>query len=147
MATTHSTKGDNPQPENEAGYVTPNPERYSLYRLCECTACQGTGKEQGGSPYLKKTSYIRPRCRVCRGEARVREEIATCGTPEAVGLALVTLAREGEWGKEGENCALGLLDREAGEESTVGKWLIRPWLPSARNVRDAGRTLAKARKT
>ena len=65
--------------------------------------------------------------------------IATCATPEAVGVALVTLAREGEW----ENgCPFGLLDTQG---ETGHKWLISPWLPSARNVSDAGRTLAQSK--
>jgi hypothetical protein len=80
------------------------------------------------------------RCLDCRGEGRIRQEVATCETPEAVGVALVTLAREGEF----EECPIGLLDRggEVGQ-----KWLVRPWLPSARNVSDAGRTLAKSKTT
>ena len=70
----------------------------------------------------------------------MRELVATAADPEAVGTALVTLGREGEW----DECPVGLLDTE-GE---VGqKWLVRPWGPSARNVSDAGRTLAKSRHT
>lgn len=109
--------------------------RYRLYRLCECTACSGTGKETG--PIVREGTR---RCGACRGEGRTRDLIATCGTPEALGVAIVTLAREGEW----EGCPIGILDTlgEPGE-----KWLVRPWLPSARNISDAGRTLAKARKT
>lgn len=112
-----------------------NPERYRLFRLCDCTACGGSGK-----------AADRPRdpvrCPECRGEGRVRQEIATCASPEAVGVAIVTLAREGEW----HECPIGLIDSEAGEESTVGKWLLRPWSPSARNVHDAAVTLAKSKK-
>jgi hypothetical protein len=52
----------------------------------------------------------------------------------------VTLAREGEW----DECPFGLLDSE-GEKGR--KWLVTPWLPSARNVRDAARTLAKSKRT
>jgi hypothetical protein len=55
-------------------------------------------------------------------------------------VAIVTLAREGEW----DECPFGLLDSE-GEKGK--KWLIRPWLPSARNVTDAARTLAKSKRT
>ena len=73
--------------------------------------------------------------RLCEGELQL---IATVGTPQAAGLALVELGREGEW----EECPVGLLDRE-GE---IGrKWIFRPWLPSPRNVSDAGRTLRTAR--
>jgi hypothetical protein len=115
-------------------YVTPNPERYRLFRLCDCPTCGGKGKEAdfGGDGYR--------RCLDCRGEGRVRQELATCESPEAVGVALVTLAREGEWNE----CPFGLLDSE-GEKGQ--KWLITPWLPSARNVSDAARTLAKSKRT
>ena len=126
----------------ETRYVTgtadANSERYALYRLCECRTCEGTGKQVLSTPYGLKT----PRCGSCRGEGRTRDLIATCGTPEALGVAIVTLAREGEW----EGCPIGILDTlgEPGE-----KWLVRPWLPSARNISDAGRTLrqAQGRKT
>jgi hypothetical protein len=79
------------------------------------------------------------RCPDCRGEGRIRQEIATAGTPEAVGVALVTLAREGEW----EGCPFGLLDRE-GEEGK--RWLILPWPETARTVRAAAQTLARSKK-
>ena len=55
-------------------------------------------------------------------------------------MALVTLGREGEWA----DCPFGLLDREG---ETNQKWIILPWLPSARNVSDAARTLAKSKRT
>jgi hypothetical protein len=120
-------------------YVTPNPERFRLFRLCDCPTCEGKGKvgyvrvEPAGVSTWEK-------CPDCRGEGRVRQEIATCESPEAVGVALVTLAREGEW----DECPFGLLDSE-GEKGH--KWLITPWLPSARNVTDAARTLAKSKTT
>jgi hypothetical protein len=70
------------------------------------------------------------------------ELLATCATPEAVGVALVTLARETEW----EDCPLGLMDRlpEPGEP----KWLIKPWLafPTPKQLSDAGRTLRQAQE-
>ena len=84
------------------------------------------------------------RCPDCRGEGRIRQEVASCESPEAVGVALVTLAREEEWlTEDGQPCAFGLLDR-AGEKGH--KWLILPWMPSPRNVSDAGRVLGSARK-
>ena len=104
-------------------------ERFALYRLCDCPTCGGLGKD----PDIG-------RCTDCRGEGRIRQEVAACATPEAVGVALVTLAREGEF----EECPLGLLDR-MGEKGK--RWLILPWLPSARNVSDAGRVLARSKKT
>lgn len=102
-------------------------QRFRLYRLCGCSVCEGSRQVDG------------LRCPECRGEGRVRELVATAETPEGVGVALVTLGREGEW----EECPVGVLDTE-GE---VGqKWIFRPWLPSPRNVSDAGRTLRTARK-
>lgn len=98
-------------------------DRFGLYRLCDCTTCEGSGKGD---------EWMNTRCPDCRGEGRVRQEVASCESPESVGVALVTLAREGEW----TECAFGLLDREG---ETNQKWLVLPWLPSARNVRDAQR--------
>ncbi len=124
--------------------VTGNPERFRLFRLCDCPTCGGSGKAlvrvvdtiHKGEPL---TVDVPKRCSECRGEGRILQEVATCATPEAVGVAIVTLAREGEF----EECPIGLLD----SEGEVGaKWLIRPWLPSARNVSDAGRTLARSKK-
>lgn len=109
-------------------------ERYSLYRLCECTACGGTGKASGFMDAIGGPKA--PRCKDCRGEGRIREEVASCESPEAVGVALVTLGGEGEW----DGCPFGLLDR------LDRKWLVLPWLPSARNVHDAAVILAKSRK-
>jgi hypothetical protein len=105
-----------------------SPERFHLYRLCECTTCGATGK------LFADARAGNPRCGDCRGEGRTRELVATCGTPEALGVALVTLAREGEW----EGCPIGVLDTmgEKGE-----RWLVRPWTPSARNVTDAAKLL------
>jgi hypothetical protein len=136
----------------------PNPERFRLFRLCDCPTCEGKGKDPMPGPFAP------PRCADCRGEGRVRQEIATCASPEAVGVAIVTLAREGEW----DECPFGLLDsapecdtcggsgeippdfcktcKGSGVKPT-GTWLIRPWLPSARNVTDAARTLAKSKRT
>jgi hypothetical protein len=116
-----------------------NPERFRLFRLCDCPTCEGKGKEDRGThlfPLIVK-------CSDCRGEGRVRQELATCASPEAVGVAIVTLAREGEW----EGCQFGLLDSEAGEESAVGKWLVRPWPETARTITAAARTLAKSKRT
>ena len=101
-------------------------QRLRIYRLCPCELCEASGKVD------------EQRCPDCRGEGRGLDLIATCGTPEAVGAALVELGREGEF----DHCPVGLLDLE-GESGR--KWLISPWLPSARNISDAGRTLAGAR--
>jgi hypothetical protein len=111
----------NSQPEHDPR------DRFALYRLCDCPTCGGKGKG------VDVIAGVPAKCPECRGEGRIRQEIAACETPEAVGVALVTLAREGEW----EECPFGLLDREG---ETGRKWLILPWLPSARNVRDAART-------
>jgi hypothetical protein len=102
-------------------------QRYRIYRLCQCPVCEGKRLVDGEW------------CPDCRGEGRIRELVATAGTPEAIGVALVTLGREGEW----DDCPIGLLNIE-GE---IGhKWIFRPWLPSPRNVSDAGRMLRTARK-
>jgi len=114
-------------------YVTENPERFHLYRLCDCTTCDGTGKVFAADP----PTWVE-RCPDCRGEGRTRDLVATCATPEAVGVALVTLGREHEW----DECPVGILDTEG---ETGEKWLVRPWLPSARNVSAAGRTLARSK--
>jgi DnaJ-class molecular chaperone len=141
-----------------------NPERFRLYCLRECIECGGFGKVAGAKSHVSASV----RCPDCRGEGRDRVLIATCATPEAVGVAIVTLAREGEF----EECPLGLLDSEPecetcggsgvmGEPFNInvcetcsgsgtkptGTWLITPWLPSARNVTDAARTLAKSKRS
>lgn len=147
-------------------------DRFGLYRLCECPTCEGRGKLPYDTVHYEngETSKL-ARCPECRGEGRIRQEVASCATAEAVGVALVTLAREGEW----EGCAFGLLDRtpecalcegsgyvpgtsESGYVGfrcpdckgsgvkPTGDWLVLPWLPSARNVRDAARTLARSKK-
>jgi hypothetical protein len=69
----------------------------------------------------------------------VRQLVATCEDEASVGVALVTLGREGEWA----DCPFGLLDKQ-GEKGK--KWLVSPWLPSARNVSDAARVLASSKK-
>ena len=116
---------------------TPLPDEtegpFRLYRLCLCDDCGGSGKQRNWADHSEKR-----RCPGCRGEGRSLELVATATDPESVGVALVTLAREGEW----EECPIGLLYRPEGK---TGTWLVRPWLPSARNLSDAGRTLASAR--
>jgi hypothetical protein len=95
-------------------------------RLCQCDDCGGTARVDGA------------RCKTCRGEGSTLDEVATCGSPEAVGVALVTLALEDEF----DGCPVGILDSLG---DTGRKWLIRPWLPSTRNVSDAGRLLQSRR--
>lgn len=102
-------------------------ERYRLMRLCPCDDCSMTGKDPADGR----------RCRTCRGEGRQLQEVATCGTMEAVGVALVTLAREGEF-----DCPFGLIDRRG---ETGKKWLVKPWPASPRTVSDAARTLARSK--
>lgn len=107
--------------------------RFRLYRLCACSTCAGNGSIGKGT---KRDPA--QRCRDCRGEGRVRELVAECDTPEDIGVALVTLGREGEWAE----CPFGVLDTQG----DVGKkWLVSPWLPSPRNVSDAGRVLARSK--
>ena len=127
-----------------------DPEAYRLYRLCPCGECNGTGKldRDEAAAYADKVGkkFVRDlppggklRCPACRGEGRTLELVATAGSKEAVGVALVTLALEDEW----DECPFGLMHRPEGE---TGKWLIKPWGPSPRNVSDAGRTLQSARR-
>ena len=135
-------------------YVTDEPvgvrieERFALYRLCPCAACGGRGKV----PVTPELQHLTPegsmfgteRCAACRGEGRTRELVCTTETPEGIGTALYTLALEGEW----DECPIGVLDRmpELQDEQPGKKWLVKPWLPSARNISDAGRTLRSARR-
>jgi hypothetical protein len=109
-------------------------QRFALYRLCECETCGGNGRLRNWADHSEKR-----RCYGCNGEGRTLDLVATTESPEAAGRALVELGREGEWAE----CPVGLLDRmgEVGQ-----KWIFRPWLPSPRNVSDAGRVLGTARK-
>lgn len=110
-------------------------ERFRLYRLCTCGECGGTGKADHDDLGIGvKTTR---RCKECRGEGRALDLVATAGTPEAVGVALVTLGREGEW----KECPVGVLDTLGAKNE---KWILSPWLPSPRNISDAARTLAHA---
>ena len=74
-----------------------------------------------------------------RGGERNRVLVATAATAEAIGVAIITLGREGEL----DDCPVGILDRlpEEGQR----KWVLLPWLPSARNASDAGRVLARSK--
>lgn len=76
--------------------------------------------------------------RVCQGET-TKELVATCASSEALGVALVTLGREGEF----LDCAVGILDT-AGE---VGeKWILKPWRALPREVSAAASVLARSKK-
>ena len=114
-----------------------DPEAYRLYKLCACEQCGGTGKADYDD--LGVGVLTTRRCKSCRGEGKSLTLLATCGSKEAVGVAIVTLGAEGEW----DECPFGLMHRP---ECEKGKWLVLPWLPSPRNVSDAGRTLAKSRR-
>lgn len=111
-------------------------QRFAIYRLCECSACEGRGRLDARAPEVGGVALVR--CPTCRGEGRVRELVATSDSPESLGVALVTLGREGEW----EDCPIGILDR-MGEKGQ--KWIVRPWLPSSRNVSDAAKLLRSKR--
>jgi hypothetical protein len=107
-------------------------------RLCPCETCGGIGKTMTENDRYRSPSTRKgQRCHTCRGEGRTLEEVATCPTEAAVGLALIQLGREGEF----DECPFGLID----SEGEVGlKWLVSPWLPSPRNISDAGRVLRSA---
>ena len=109
-------------------------ERFRVYRLCECETCEGTGHELDPGRGESATK----RCSECRGEGKVKQLVATAGNAEGVGTAIIQNAREGAFAE----CPIGILDTEG---ETHQKWLVSPWLPSARNISDAGRTLAQAR--
>lgn len=109
---------------------TCNPERFRIFVLCDCPTCSGTGKIEAGGVQSGAVT----RCPTCRGEGRGRREVATAPSPEALGVAIVRCGREGEF----TDCPVGVLDSEG---KTSEKWIIRPWLPSARNVSAAARTL------
>jgi hypothetical protein len=127
--------GDSTPDSTVLGAEIQDPEAYRLYRLCQCGTCSGTGKRTSSLALPKSTTV---RCPDCRGEGKSLDLVATCGTPEAVGVALVTLGLEGEW----DECPIGIMHRPEGEK---GRWIVKPWLPSARNVSDAGRTLARSK--
>lgn len=109
-------------------------QRFRIYRLCACEPCAGSGQRIVESTWTTTTK----RCPHCHGEGSSLDLVATCGTPEAVGVALVTLAREDEL----DGCPIGILD-DQGE--TGHKWLVRPWMASPRNVRDAAKLMQKQR--
>jgi hypothetical protein len=75
--------------------------------------------------------------RVCPGET-TPELVMTCGTPEALGLALVTGGREGQW----TDCAIGVLDvmGEKGE-----RWILKPWRAMPKEVSHAASVLARSK--
>lgn len=79
--------------------------------------------------------------RLCPGETEL-ELVATCGSEEAVGVTICTLAREGEFDPEDGDCAIGILDL-GGDRGR--RWLIRPWLAVGEDVSRAGRILRTAR--
>ncbi len=103
-------------------------QRFRLYRLCVCDACEGDGRSDGTPP---------DRCTYCRGEGRTLDCFATAENEKGVGQALVANAREGMLG----DCPFGLLDTQ-GEKGE--KWLVSPWLPSPRNISDAAKVLRAA---
>jgi len=70
------------------------------------------------------------------------ELVATAATPEAVGVALVTLGREGEF----EDHAVGLLDALADPEKATGSWVLTPWCAAPRELSAAGRVLRTGRE-
>jgi hypothetical protein len=118
--------------------VTADPDspRFRLYRLTECRQCGGTGKVPAEGRTVQ-------RCGLCRGEGRDREIVAEAPDEASVGVALIQCAGEGEWLDEaGDPMPFGLFDAEQ------RKWLVLPWLASARNVRDAAKLLgSQKRKT
>lgn len=76
--------------------------------------------------------------RVCPGET-TPELLATCGSPEALGVAICTLGAEGEF----LDCAAGVLHTE-GEPGK--RWLLKPWRAMPKEASMAGKVLRSARK-
>src|SRR3990172_6338070 len=70
------------------------------------------------------------------------ELVATAATPGAVGLALVTLGREGEF----DDQAVGVLDALADPEKATGSWVLTPWCAAPRELSAAGRVLRTGRE-
>lgn len=108
-------------------------QRFRIYRLCLCSECHGAGKTMK-RPHAGMAPVGPNRCPECRGEGRTLQLVATSGNAEGIGTAIFQLAHEGEL----EECPIGILEDGGG-------WLVSPWLPSPRNVSDAGRTLADIR--
>jgi len=110
-------------------------QRYRVYRLCLCPTCEGVGSAVHVTARGKTGIGGKlVRCPDCRGEGRTLDLVACCADPQGVGMAICTLAEEGEF----EDCPIGIL-------IDGGDWLVKPWLPSPRNVADAARVLAKAK--
>ena len=105
-------------------------QRFRLYRLCLCPECDGSGKI---APE-KQAVAIDTRCPECRGEGRKLDLVSTAADPQGLGVAIVTLAEEGEF----EDCPIGIL-------VDGGGWLVKPWGASPRNVSDAAKVLAKSK--
>jgi hypothetical protein len=115
---THTAERDDPN------------QRFFIYVLCPCENCDGRG-------------WLEPRretpCPDCRKEGRVLTLVATCAKQAGIGASIFTLANEGAF----DECPIGVLDTHPDPDGR--KWLISPWLPSPRNVSDAGRVLAKSK--
>ena len=125
-----------PEPDSVTGRGDPQ-QRFRIYRLCPCGACGGTGKNPAKLPATATVAEHRarkPRCPECRGEGSGLDLVSTAADPQGVGVAICTLAEEGEF----EDCPIGILE-------DGGSWLVKPWLPSPRNVADAARVLAKSK--
>lgn len=112
-------------------------QRFRIYRLCNCEVCGGTGKAIEVLPKGRRGGVSSSRsikCPECRGEGKTLDLVACCADPQGVGVTIITLGAEGEF----EDCPIGILE-------DGGSWLVKPWLPSPRNVADAARVLAKSK--
>lgn len=61
--------------------------------------------------------------RICEGSQEL-DLVATAPDDESAGVALVRLAREGEFAR----CSIGLLDTHASED-VPSTWIVNPWDP------------------
>lgn len=124
-----------PNPDYVTGRGDPQ-QRYRVYRLCICPDCGGDGRDHSPlDPKADRVKAMKARCPGCRGEGKTLDLVATAATPEGVGAAICQNAEEGAF----EECPVGIL-------MDGGSWLVKPWLPSPRNVSDAARVLAKSKK-
>lgn len=67
----------------------------------------------------------RHRYRIYRvGSDGLPHEIASTETREGIGVALVTLRDEGEWG---DHDAIGVRDTEPLQRGPTGRWIVNPY--------------------
>lgn len=99
-----------------------------------------SGREDQNGEINPNERYRIYRLRVGDSEA---ELLGTCADEEAVGVTICQMGRDGQFDPSNGDTAIGILDT-MGEKGK--KWIVRPWLASPSNVKDAARLLASKRK-